>query len=137
MLPKQSDETKPSDWFELALDRLRAADILWNSEGLSATGIEVLHEAAERFCKGYLIALGWRLIKTHDLQLLIIEMQKKNARFMPFQKFAAELTTDFFAQHYPGGDWSRIGENYAELRAQLSQIIDIIKSEIPNDFPTK
>ena len=31
MRRKQSDETDPADWFYLAEDRLRAADVLWSA----------------------------------------------------------------------------------------------------------
>ena len=73
MQHKLSDETNPADWFYLAKDRLHAVDVLWKADGLTASGIELLQEAAERYLKGYLIAKGWRLIKTHDLEKLVVE----------------------------------------------------------------
>ena len=56
MQRKLSDETSPADWFYLAQDRLHAADVLWAANGLTASGIELLQEAVERYLKGYLIA---------------------------------------------------------------------------------
>jgi HEPN domain-containing protein len=58
MLRKHSDETDPADWFYLAADRLKAVDILRREEGLTPSCIELLHEAVERFLKGYLVAQG-------------------------------------------------------------------------------
>ena len=104
MRGKQSDETDPADWFYLAEDRLRAADVLWKAEGLTASGIELLQEAAERYLKGYLVARGWRLVKTHDLEALLDAASSFDPAFGRFAAFAEELTEDFFAQHYPGQD---------------------------------
>ena len=47
MLRKHSDENDPSDWFYLAADRLKIADLAWKQEGLTPSGIELLQEAAE------------------------------------------------------------------------------------------
>ncbi|MBI4327393.1 MAG: hypothetical protein HY674_19330 [Chloroflexi bacterium] len=63
MLRKQSAETDPADWFYLAADRLKIADLVWRHEGLSPSGIELLQEAIERYLKGYLVAKGWAHIK--------------------------------------------------------------------------
>jgi len=52
MLRKQSDERDPADWFYLGADRLKAADLLWQHEGLTAAGIELLQEAVERYLTG-------------------------------------------------------------------------------------
>jgi HEPN domain-containing protein len=134
MLRKQSDETDPADWFYLAADRLRAADLLWETDGLTASGIELLQEAAERYIKGYLVAKGWRLIRTHDLEKLVGEALLFDASFGQFVDFAQELTEDFFAQHYPGQDWSDVGQNYAELRRQAGELVGLIQRSLPQYF---
>ena len=63
----KTDEANPQDWFLLAGERLSAADVLYAESGSTYTGIEILHEAVERYLKGFLIAKGWRLRKVHDL----------------------------------------------------------------------
>lgn len=134
MLRKQSDETNPADGFYLAADRLRAADLLWTHQGLTASGIELLQEAVERLLKGFLIARGWRLVKTHDLVPLVSEAAVRDPRFSQFRDLAKELTEDFFAQHYPGEDWTNIGENYAGLRRQTDQMLTLIRQIVPEYF---
>ena len=135
MRRKQSDETDPADWFYLAEDRLRAADVLWKAEGLTASGIELLQEAAERYLKGYLVARGWRLVKTHDLEALLDAASSFDPAFGRFAAFAEELTEDFFAQHYPGQDWSKTGENYEELRRRAGDVVAHIQRSRPQFFP--
>ena len=135
MQRKLSDETNPADWFYLAKDRLRAADVLWAANGLTASGIELLQEAVERYLKGYLIAKGWRLLKTHDLDELIAQAISFDVSFSRFIEFAEELTEDFIAQHYPGQDWSKVGENYEALRHQAGELVGVIRALLPHFFP--
>lgn len=131
MLRKQSDENDPADWFYLAADRLRAADVVWSAEGLTASGVELLQEAVERYLKGFLIAKGWRLAKIHDLVTLAAQAATYDPRFDSYRAFAQELTDDFFAQHYPGADWQLIGQNYEDLRRQAGEIVSLIKESLP------
>ena len=68
-----TSEDNPLDWFYLAAERLRVADSVYQHEGITFSGIELLQEAVERYFKGYLIAKGWRLDRTHDLRKLVSE----------------------------------------------------------------
>ena len=134
MLRKLSNESDPADWFYLAADRLKAADLIWKAEGLTASGIELLQEAVERYLKGYLVAKGWKLVKTHDLSVLVSEAISFDARFKPFTSLADELTRDFFAQHYPGGDWLTIGQHYPDLRRETGDMVEVIQQSLPQYF---
>jgi hypothetical protein len=66
-----SDPANPDAWFILAKDRLEKADALYEQFGASWSGVELLQEAAERYLKGFLVARGWNLVKTHDLNRLL------------------------------------------------------------------
>ncbi|HYE33029.1 MAG TPA: HEPN domain-containing protein [Methylomirabilota bacterium] len=134
MLRKQTNASDPKDWFAFGAERLAAADLLHKHHGVTATGIETLQESVERFLKGYLIARGWALVKTHDLPRLLREAAEHEPKFAKYRSFAAELTEDFFAQHYPGEDTTHVGENYEDLRAQAGELIDLIRSGLPHYF---
>jgi HEPN domain-containing protein len=118
MLRRKTKASQPADWFAFAEERLKAADLLWTHEDVTPSGIECLQESVERFLKGYLIGKGWRLVKTHDLERLVSEAQKYDVWFSRFVSLAEQLTADFFAQHYPGGDLTSVGQNYDLLRQQ-------------------
>jgi HEPN domain-containing protein len=134
MLRKQSSDKNPADWFYSAKDRLKVADLAWEKEGLTQSGIELLQESVERYLKGFLVAKGWKLRKTHDLDVLLIDAIGIDSRFNQFQGLADELTRDFFAQHYPGGDWTDLGRNYESLRKQTGDLIELIKQNLPQFF---
>lgn len=136
MLRKKTSEKDPADWFAFAAERLRAADVLWEHEGLTAAGIEILQEAVERFLKGYLVASGWSLVKTHDLARLLKEATVFDPRFASFEGLAINLTEDFFAQHYPGLDTTNVGEHYEVLRRQTGELVALIETLVPQYFPS-
>jgi HEPN domain-containing protein len=72
MIPHgKTSDANPAHWFYFAIERLKAADTIWESEGLSPSGLELLPEAVERLLKGYLISQGWQLVRTHDLLDLV------------------------------------------------------------------
>jgi hypothetical protein len=54
--------------------------------------------------------------------------------FGQFQYFAVELTTDFFAQHYPGSNLANVGVNYESYRRQTGELIELIKQNLPQYF---
>jgi HEPN domain-containing protein len=134
MAPDRSDEQNPASWFSLARDRLKIADLAWREEELTPSGVELLQEAVERYLKGYLISQGWRLIRTHDLELLVSEASVHDARFRQFAPLADELNRDFFTQPYPGGDWTDFGINYEKLRNDAGRLLDLITSLLPRYF---
>jgi hypothetical protein len=41
------------------------------------------------------------------------------------------LTEQFWAQHYPGGDLTHVGADYAKLRSDAGQLADLIVTGIP------
>lgn len=136
MLRKKSDENDPADWIYLAADRLKAADLLWEHDGLTASGVELLQEAVERYLKAFLIARGWRLVKTHDLDSLLGEAIGRDEKFRAFTALTSRLTRDFFALHYPGSDWTHVGEDYSELRQRAGELVGLIEDLLPQ-FPPR
>jgi HEPN domain-containing protein len=125
-----TDPNNASHWLLLARDRLEKADALFNQFGTSWSGVELLHEGAERYLKGYLVHMGWRLVKTHDLSLLIAQASQWNAQFSNFAETARILTEQFWEQHYPGGDLDEVGQDYPELRLALGELVVLIESAV-------
>lgn len=123
MIRRKTDAQNPQDWFDLELERLRSADVLWKHEQLTASGVELLQEGVERLLEGFLIANGWKLIKTHDLSMLVTEAAKFDPDLANFMDLADELGHDFFAQHYPGLDMTHVGENYGALREAAGRLL--------------
>ncbi|MBM3854869.1 MAG: HEPN domain-containing protein [Verrucomicrobia bacterium] len=126
-------EDNPHDWIYLAQERLRAADALFATEGVTLSGVELLHESVERYLKAFLISRGWKLRKVHDLAFLLDECISREPQFGGFQDLAETLTEQFWAQHYPGGDLTGIGSNYPDLRDQTTRLVALVRelTEVP------
>lgn len=125
-----TNPNNPADWLLLARDRLEKADALFERFGASWTGIELLHEAAERFLKAYLIHHRWELVKTHDLSRLLAEACGFDPRYEIFAEATLSLTEQFWEQHYPGGDLDEVGKDYSILRESVGEMIAIIESAL-------
>ena len=59
--------------------------------------------------KAFLLSKNWSLVRTHDLNYLLAEAAKHDARFIQFAAVAQSLTEQFWEQHYPGGDLTEVG----------------------------
>jgi len=130
----KTDESNPADWFAFAAERLLAADVLSRHDGTSASSVEALQEAAERYLKGFLIAKGWALKRTHDLKVLVKDAAVFASEFNRFLDLAERLTAEFFEQHYPGGDLTHVGENYRDMRSGVGEIVALIRRALPGCF---
>jgi HEPN domain-containing protein len=124
----RTDPASPQDWFLMAGDRLEKADALFERFGPSWSGVELLHEAAERYLKGYLVSKGWVLVKTHDLNRLLAEACQFDERIGEFAPACQNLTEQFWEQHYPGGELDEVGDGYSEIRTSLGRMFLMIAS---------
>jgi HEPN domain-containing protein len=61
-----------------------------------------LQQAAEKCLKGKLVALGWSLLKTHDLGALLEAAAGHGLALDWFADTAEALTYEYFAERYPG-----------------------------------
>lgn len=125
-----TNPSNPFDWILLAKDRLEKADALQERFGASWSGVELLHEATERYLKAFLVSKGWKLVKTHDLNLLLAEASQYDTEFAIYHDLAANLTEQFWEQHYPGGDLDQVGNDYEELRQELGKLLHLIDSNL-------
>lgn len=128
-------EDNPADWFLLAAERLRGADALYKLEGVTFLGVEALHEAVERYLKGYLVSKGWKLERIHDLSRLIECAANHDQVFEQYELLADTLTQQFWAQHYPGGDLEDVGSDYEVLRQQAGEMVALILASVPLNKP--
>jgi len=125
-------EDNPKDWFLLAEDRLRGADILYAAEGVTFLGVEALHEAVERYLKGFLVSRAGKIERTHDLSYLLDCAIKHDPAFREYSGLTESLADQFWAQHYPGGNLEGFGADYVELRRQTGELVALIlKSVLP------
>ena len=99
----KGDPSQPANWYQLArrdLDKARR-DL---TQGDLPYAAMQLQQAAEKACKGWLLAHGWKLIKTHDLVFLLDEIRALGPELSWFAPSAALLSKEFFEERYVSWD---------------------------------
>ena len=85
-----------------------------------------MHEAVERYLKGYLVAQGWSIERSHNLAHLLDCAIHYDPAFKTNAGLVESLTDQFWAQHCPGGDLEGFGADYEELRQQAGELVNRI-----------
>ncbi len=118
------------EWFERARRDFESAKILYLSGGYPEEVVFLIHQSIEKYLKGYLIFHGWKLKKTHDIELLLSEATKHNQSFAEFLDFGRDLTFLYYEERYPPGAVPEISkEEVEEIMNQAEKIIELIKND--------
>ncbi|HSJ59415.1 MAG TPA: HEPN domain-containing protein [Anaerolineae bacterium] len=106
----------PSEWLRFAQENLLVAERELGYEDPAFHTICFLcQSAAEKFLKGYLIARGWLLQKTHDIVVLVGTCSDYDEEFKGLLEGAAILNEYIVAARYPA-DLAFEGIGPAEAR---------------------
>lgn len=120
-MPRKTDSSNPADWLyivesDLAGLRKLAAECLSYELCLGK-----LAEVLEKVLKAELIRLGWRLVKTHDLQVLALELQNRNSELVKAAvPLCNALAEAYYLTRYPGFDLEE--PDWPQLRVQIEAV---------------
>jgi len=87
-----------------------------------------LAEVIEKLMKAELLRLGWFLERTHDLQRLATELERRGSHLFPqLRPLASAYAEVYFMARYPGFDleepeWTALRRDVAATRALLDAI---------------
>lgn len=116
------------EWFEKARHDFESAKLLLDNNGHPDIAAVLLQQAAEKYLKGYLLGKGWKLIKTHDLKLLIDEAIKYNGGFNNFYDLADELTHRYISDKYPSSAADVAPGEALEYFDGVQKLINLVKA---------
>ena len=103
-MPEKPNQQGTADqWFTVGGHDLQSAKLLFEQQGPTDTITVLIQQAAEKYLKGYLLARGWKLKKTHDLELLVAEAAKLDKAFEQFLDLARTLSGYYLRNRYPHG----------------------------------
>ncbi len=89
------------EWFERGKRDLEVAKILLLDEKYSDIVLFHIHQAVEKYLKGFLIYKGWKLKKIHDIEVIITEAVNFNKEFQKYLDFSRKLTAFYLEERYP------------------------------------
>ena len=91
------------EWFNRGKKDIDDAEFLLdNNRALENVSFHI-HQAIEKYIKGFLIFHGWELERIHDLVKLIEEVIKIDKSFIKFIKPLQKITNFYFESRYPLG----------------------------------
>ena len=115
------------EWFSRAKHDFDVALLLFNEKHYFDIALFHIHQAIEKYLKGYLIQNGWKLKKIHDLELLLTEAININPKFEHYLDFGRKLSGFYYEERYPPGPLTTCSKK--ELKEMLDtagKIIDTI-----------
>ena len=110
---------------------LQSARLLFQQGGPTDTIAVLVQQGAEKYLKGYLLTRGWKLQKTHDLEVLVSGAITHDKSFDQFLDFARMVSAYYLEDRYPPGppaDYPR--EEIADIMEQTEKLIAKIKEAI-------
>ena len=122
----ENNKIRAEEWFEKARRDFETVKLILQYGGHPDPATLFLQQAVEKYLKGYLIARGWKLIKTHDLKPLIDEAKKHDGNFAKFYDLADKLTQYYIDEKYPPMETDITVEEAASLCAQAEELIKLV-----------
>lgn len=114
------------EWLDKGQKDLEDAEFLLNNNRAVENISFHIHQAIEKYLKGFLIHNGWKLEKIHDLVKLLEEAIKIDKSFARFAVPLRKITNFYFESRYPVG--YKIKYTKQELRKSIRQTKDLIAS---------
>ena len=90
----------PLEWIAYADRNWRRTQVLLNADDAEGAAFH-LQQALEKYLKGFLLAKGWRLKKTHELETLLVEAVKYDSSLKSFRQLCEKISTYYFTERYP------------------------------------
>jgi HEPN domain-containing protein len=120
-LPRKTDSCNPADWLYFAESELSGLRLLLDGQVAYAMCRSQLAAALEKVLKVELIRLGWRLVKTHDLEVLAGGLRARQSDLMEQVDLLREgLAEVYYTARYPGFDLE--DPDWPTLRSQLEAV---------------
>ncbi|MBN1344982.1 MAG: HEPN domain-containing protein [Phycisphaerae bacterium] len=122
MPPEES--SYPSDWLRLADRDLRRVEKLLDAGDPEAAAF-FLQQASEKLLKAFLLANGWQLQRTHDLEVLLNAVLAHDASVEPFRAACQRITAYYLIERYPL--ISGIQLTLEEVRRSMDQVLPLLE----------
>ncbi|MFH1259470.1 MAG: HEPN domain-containing protein [Elusimicrobiota bacterium] len=112
------------EWIQRGEHDLAVAKILLSEEQYSDVILFHIHQAVEKYLKGFLICKGWKLKKIHDIELLLTETANFDDEFQKYLDLGRELTAFYYEERYPPGPITEYSKG--EIKKILDRAEEVI-----------
>jgi len=117
------------EWFDRGVQELETANLLFKSKGHTGMIAVHIHQAAEKYLKGFLVTKGVSPKKTHDLGYLLQIALPFNPSLKAFEDYCDITTRYYLADRYPPGNAPRYSrDEMIKSIANLKSLIAVLTS---------
>jgi HEPN domain-containing protein len=120
-----------TEWFERGKHDIETAKLLYKEQGYTDTITHHIHQAVEKYLKGFLVYKNIIPKKTHDLVQLVGGLIKDEPSLEEFTDFCDKATKYYIEDRYPPGP--PVVYSYDEIKISLDlacKLIERIKSKV-------
>ncbi|MBI5879269.1 MAG: HEPN domain-containing protein [Chloroflexi bacterium] len=131
-----ADPAVPGSWYAQGDVDFRAAEILLAAGESLPVSAFLIQQTAEKYLKGYLLAHGWNLRRTHDLEILVQDAIARDQEFDRFLIACQRITEYYIESRYPLGVLTSFES--AQLAADfaiVNDLADLIRRKTPPAAP--
>jgi HEPN domain-containing protein len=124
---RRKESLYSKDWFRIGDKELKRAENLLKLKDLTGAGFN-LHQAVEKYLKGFLLSRGWELRRIHELEVLLNEAIIYEPSFEQFREVCIFITDFYTEDRYPFINSSE--PNSSEIQSAFKaakQMIRLIK----------
>lgn len=124
-MPPPAESREPSDWFLKGQHDLQRVPRRLQERDFEDAAFH-LQQALEKCLKGFLIARGWRLQRTHNLSLLLDEAVAFVPSLERFRSLCQEVSAFYVEERYPLSMQPPSREELEQLLQQAQQLIRLL-----------
>lgn len=114
-----------AEWYERGRHDIETAQLLFKARGYTDTIAYHIHQALEKYLKGYLVLHAKKPPKIHDLDTLLNQAASFNPRLLEFIDLCEKASRFYIEDRYPPGP--PVMYEYNEIFADLNSAIQLIK----------
>lgn len=135
---KQKQKQLAEEWFLKGNHDIETAQLLFDERGYNEVICFHIHQAIEKYLKGFLVYNGVEYKRIHDLEELLKACSDIDADFLNFLDECLSITEYYFESRYPLGDiMDYSSEEVKDSLDEAYKIIDLIKDKIKADDEEK
>jgi HEPN domain-containing protein len=124
-MPRE-ESSYPDDWFGLARREYLRSQRLLEMDDFDGAAFH-LQQSLEKYLKGFLLSKGWKLRRTHDLEVLLNEAARYEPSLHEFADPCIAITEYYLQDRYPFvGTSSLIREDIEPAFAAATRLISIL-----------
>lgn len=120
---KGHNKEQAGAWFERGAHDIETAQLLLDKQGYTDIIAFHIHQAMEKYLKGYLVYSGRKPHDTHELKLLIKEAATLDQALAKHVEFCDRATGYYVQECYPSGPL--VEHSYQDLARDLGEAWDI------------